>query len=85
MLHLLASQLFRLYSNPDPPPVELIRIPQLMELFLQTLFKPGAIVNAEHRHKYTYLLAYAASVHETFKKVTDKLCAVAVLSLCPGK
>ncbi|XP_071785026.1 negative elongation factor D-like [Asterias amurensis] len=60
--------LYKFYSAPDPPPVELIRIPQLLDLFLRTLFKPGAVVNSEHRHKYTYLLAYSASVHEIYKK-----------------
>ncbi|XP_042865780.1 negative elongation factor D-like [Penaeus japonicus] len=60
--------LFKLYSSQDPPLVELIRIPQLLELLIDALFKPGSKVNQEHKGKYIYLLAYSASVYETPKK-----------------
>ncbi|XP_071544646.1 negative elongation factor D-like isoform X2 [Panulirus ornatus] len=60
--------LFKLYSSPDPPPVDLLRIPQLLELLIDALFKPGSKVNQEHKNKYFYLLGYSASVYETPKK-----------------
>jgi hypothetical protein len=36
---------------------------------LNSLFKPGYTPHAEHKHKYVFLLAYAASVHETWGEV----------------
>lgn len=83
------TNLYKLYSAADPPPVELIRLPQFMgmtvlcvfvfiiiffyrwnilELLLDSLFKPGVKLNPEHKSKYNYLLAYAASVAEVYKK-----------------
>ena len=59
-----------MFSTDDPPTVELIRIPVFLDLFLQTLFKPGGVVNPDHRHKYTFLLAHAVCVHETWRKVS---------------
>jgi len=40
-----------------------------LELLLEVLFKPGQHLNPEHKYKYVYLLAYAASVHETWIEV----------------
>ncbi|GLH09589.1 hypothetical protein R5R35_004636 [Gryllus longicercus] len=57
--------LFRNYSAADPPPIDLIRTPQFLELLVDSLFKPGVKLNPEHKPKYIYLLAYAASVCET--------------------
>ena len=34
------------------------------ELLVQALFRPDITVNPDHKDKYIYLLAYAASVHE---------------------
>lgn len=34
------------------------------ELLIDSLFKPGVKLNPEHKPKYIYLLAYAASVYE---------------------
>ncbi|XP_035680299.1 negative elongation factor D-like [Branchiostoma floridae] len=67
--------LFKMYSGNNPPPVEVIRSPLFFELFMQALFKPGSKLNPEHKPKYIYLLAYAASVHETWKK--NKRTAIA--------
>lgn len=36
---------------------------------MQSLFKPGSKINQDHKHKYIHILAYAASVVETWKKV----------------
>ena len=44
-------------------------IPFFLELLLEALFKPGQHLNPEHKFKYVYLLAYAASVHETWVEV----------------
>nr|XP_015220497.1 PREDICTED: negative elongation factor C/D [Lepisosteus oculatus] len=60
--------LFKMFSSMDPPPVELIRVPAFLDLFMQSLFKPGAKINQDHKHKYIQILAYAASVVETWKK-----------------
>ncbi|PNF14869.1 Negative elongation factor D [Cryptotermes secundus] len=56
--------LFRNYSAMDPPPIDLVRTPQFLELLVDSLFKPGIKLNPEHKPKYIYLLAYAASVCE---------------------
>lgn len=46
-----------------------IRVPAFLDLFMQSLFKPGSKINQDHKHKYIHILAYAASVVETWKKV----------------
>lgn len=60
--------LFRNYSTPDPPPIDLIRNPQFLDLLVDSLFKVGVKINPEHKSKYIHLLAYAASVCETVSK-----------------
>lgn len=60
--------LYREYQSPEAPQVAFIRIPQFLDLILDSLFKPGSRVNPEHRPKYIYLLAYAVSVVEQIKK-----------------
>lgn len=62
------SVLFRHYSTTDPPSIELIRNPQFLDLLVDSLFKPGVKINPEHKSKYIYLLAYAASVCEILSK-----------------
>lgn len=42
------------------------------ELLIDSLFKPGVKLNPEHKSKYIYLLAYAASVCEVGKKSLNK-------------
>jgi len=59
-------QLHKLYNSNDPPPVELIRIPQFLNLLTDALFKPGSKLNQEHKSKYIFLLAYASSVCDTY-------------------
>ncbi|XP_014233626.1 negative elongation factor D [Trichogramma pretiosum] len=56
--------LFKKYNEDKPPPVELIRNPQLLELLIDALFKPGVKINPDYKPKYIHLLAYAASVYE---------------------
>lgn len=46
-----------------------IRVPAFLDLFMQSLFKPGSKINQDHKYKYIHILAYAASVVETWKKV----------------
>ncbi|XP_011299293.1 negative elongation factor D [Fopius arisanus] len=60
--------LFRHYSSAEPPPIELVRNPQFLELLVDSLFKSGVKLNPEHKSKYIYLLAYAASVCETLPR-----------------
>ncbi|KAL0851216.1 hypothetical protein ABMA28_007060 [Loxostege sticticalis] len=72
------SVLFRAYTQPEPPPVHLLRIPQFLELLVDALFKLGSKLNPEHKSKYMYLLAYAASVCEGLspgRPVKDELKA----------
>lgn len=38
-------QLYKFFNQPDPPPVELIRIPQFLELMIDALFKPHSKIN----------------------------------------
>ncbi|XP_054274873.1 negative elongation factor D-like [Macrosteles quadrilineatus] len=64
--------LYRNYSAPEPPPLDLIRIPQFLELLVDSLFKPGTKLNPEHKSKYIFLLAYGASVFEANKKTLNK-------------
>lgn len=64
--------LFRNYSTSDPPPIDLIRNPQFLDLLVDSLFRCGVKINPEHKSKYIYLLAYAASVCETFTKKANK-------------
>lgn len=59
------NQLYRHYTALDPPPIELIRNPQFLELLVDSLFKAGVKINPEHKSKYIYLLAYATSVVDT--------------------
>lgn len=66
------SVLHKAYQATDPPPVELLRVPQFLDLLLDVLFKPGSKLHSEHKPKYIYLLAYAASVHEMSKKGSRK-------------
>lgn len=60
--------LFNMYSSNDPPPIELIRMPQLLQLLIKSLFTPGAVINPDHKHKYIFLLAFATCAHETWRK-----------------
>ena len=41
----------------------------LSDLLLNSLFKPGYTPHSDHKHKYVFLLAYAASVHEIWGEV----------------
>ena len=47
-----------LHSQPqspaDPPPVELIRIPQFLELLIDAVFKPGSKINQERKQSSNY-------------------------------
>lgn len=60
--------LFKMFTSQDPPPVELIRSPQFLDLLIDALFKPGIKLNPEHKPKYLYIISYAASVVEVWKK-----------------
>lgn len=58
------SILHKLYSEPHPPPASYLHIPQLLELLVQTFFKPGSAINPDHKEKYLHVLAYAVSSHD---------------------
>uniref|UniRef100_A0A915CLW5 Negative elongation factor D n=1 Tax=Ditylenchus dipsaci TaxID=166011 RepID=A0A915CLW5_9BILA len=60
------TQLYQAYFEPCPPPVELIRDPFFVNMLVDAIFSSGTPkINAEHRPKYIYLLAYATCVAET--------------------
>ncbi|EDW29914.1 GL15890 [Drosophila persimilis] len=54
--------LFRNYSGSDPPPIDLIRNRQFLEVLVDALFRSGVKINPEHKPKYMFLLAYASAV-----------------------
>ncbi|KAK2156330.1 hypothetical protein LSH36_216g06069 [Paralvinella palmiformis] len=60
--------LYTMYTSSDPPPVDMIRSPHFLDLFIQCLFKPGSKINPDHRPKYVYLLSYASCAVENWKK-----------------
>nr|AAA28932.1 potential zinc-finger domains centered at aa 135 and aa 364; 43 kDa protein; putative [Drosophila melanogaster] len=60
--------LFRNYSGSDPPPIDLIRNPQFLELLVDALFRSGVKINPEHKPKYMFLLAYASVIDQPAKK-----------------
>ncbi|XP_065840924.1 negative elongation factor D-like [Oscarella lobularis] len=60
--------LHEIFSKPDPPPVEIIRIPRLFDLLVNGLFKPNTSVRPQFISKYAYLLAYMSSVQETWEE-----------------
>lgn len=62
------SVLAKAYSGEDQtvvPPVELLRIPQLLDLLVDALFRPSSSrIHPQHKPKYIFLLAYACCVYE---------------------
>lgn len=64
--------LYRNYTAQDPPPIDLIRNPQFLDLLVDSLFKAGSKLNPEHKGKYVHLLAYASSVCEVYTKKGNK-------------
>lgn len=66
--------LYKMYSDNQypPPPVDLIRVPTFLDLLIESLFNTNLRLNPEHKNKYMYLLSYAASVTETYKKGVRK-------------
>lgn len=77
--------LFKNYTSSDPPPIDLIRNPQFLELLVDSLFKVGVKINVEHKSKYIYLLAYAASVCETPAKKAGGAAAASTAAGGAGK
>ncbi|MFH4975545.1 hypothetical protein AB6A40_002254 [Gnathostoma spinigerum] len=62
------TQLYQQYVSPNPPPIELIRETLFVDMLIDSLFSyDGVKVHTDHRPKYVYLLAYAASVAEQKK------------------
>ncbi len=50
--------LYKLYNQPDPPPVELIRIPQYLELLIDALFKPNSRINQVCVKQFTNFMLF---------------------------
>ncbi|KAI1318446.1 Negative elongation factor C/D [Mortierella claussenii] len=67
--------LHRAYTSEDPPSTYFLRDPDFFEIMLSSIFVPsfkGGIVKQDHKEKYLWLMAYAASVHEEDDIVTNK-------------
>ncbi|KAF9192872.1 Negative elongation factor C/D [Haplosporangium sp. Z 767] len=67
-------QLHRAYSSNDPPSAYFLRDPDFFEIMLSSIFVPsfkGGIAKQDHKDKYLWLMAYAASVHENDDMTTD--------------
>ena len=65
--------LHKFYSSEDPPPISMLQQPLFLTLLVDSLFTTKIHkINPDHRHKYAFLLAYAASVTETWHKGTRK-------------
>eukprot|EP00122_Pirum_gemmata_P013112 Pgem_evm1s12201 len=58
------SALFQQYSSNNPPPVELIRLPELFDLFTKTLFNFNKPIPHNNKAKYIYVLSCMASIKQ---------------------
>lgn len=65
------TNLYKMYSSDDPPPVELIRNPKFLDMLINYFFEPSAKPHPEHKEKYSYLLAYACSVSESYSPLSS--------------
>ncbi|KAG0362128.1 Negative elongation factor C/D [Podila minutissima] len=66
--------LHRAYSSDDPPSTYFLRDPDFFEIMLSSIFVPsfkGGVVKQDHKEKYLWLIAYAASVQEEDERITD--------------
>ncbi|KAF9319560.1 Negative elongation factor C/D [Podila horticola] len=66
--------LHRAYSGEDPPSTYFLRDPDFFEIMLSSIFVPsfkGGVVKQDHKEKYLWLIAYAASVQEEDERITD--------------
>ncbi|KAG0000170.1 Negative elongation factor C/D [Entomortierella chlamydospora] len=67
--------LHRAYTSENPPSTYFLRDPDFFEIMLSSIFVPsfkGGMVKQDHKEKYLWLMAYAASVHEENDMITDK-------------
>ncbi|KAF9357745.1 Negative elongation factor C/D [Mortierella sp. AD094] len=67
--------LHRAYTSENPPSTYFLRDPDFFEIMLSSIFVPsfkGGMVKQDHKEKYLWLMAYAASVHEEDDMITDK-------------
>ncbi|BFZ13494.1 hypothetical protein BsWGS_16533 [Bradybaena similaris] len=60
--------LYKMYSEVDPPPVALIRMPDFLDLLVDALYNPASKIIPEHKAKYVFLLAYSVSVVESSRR-----------------
>jgi len=57
-------KLYKEYVKADPPSVEFLRDPNILELFVRDMFSPARSVSPNYITKYFYVLAYAVSVKD---------------------
>ncbi|KAL1925512.1 uncharacterized protein VTP21DRAFT_395 [Calcarisporiella thermophila] len=68
-------ELYKLYNDTPPPSVEHLRDPGILEKFVEAVFtppKPDQVARPDLIDKMVWLLAYAASVHESNDAELDK-------------
>ncbi|KAF9951974.1 Negative elongation factor C/D [Mortierella alpina] len=66
--------LHRAYSSENPPSMYFLRDPDFFEIMLSSIFVPsleGGMVKQDHKEKYLWLMAYAASAQENEDGTTD--------------
>ncbi|KAF9977166.1 Negative elongation factor C/D [Actinomortierella ambigua] len=66
--------LHRAYTSDNPPSAHFLRDPDFFEIMLSSVFVPsfkGGMVKQDHKDKYLWLLAYAASVKEADDDSSD--------------
>jgi negative elongation factor C/D len=64
------DHLYSQYSSDDPPPISLVRLPELFELFIKLLFNHNKpLSNSSHKSKYIYVLALMGSVCQNNDRV----------------
>ncbi|EGC30354.1 TH1 family protein [Dictyostelium purpureum] len=61
-------KLYNEYTKPNPPPVDFLRYPNLLELLLNDLFCPGKNIQSQHKSKWIHLITYSICVNNQGKK-----------------
>lgn len=67
------TNLFKFYSSQDPPPVSLIRNTKFLDMLINYFFELNSKPHPDHKNKYSYLLAYAASVSEAHDNQNERI------------
>ncbi|EAL72928.1 TH1 family protein [Dictyostelium discoideum AX4] len=58
-------KLYNEYTKAQPPPVDFLRYPNLLELLLSDLFCPGKVIQSVHKSKWIYLVTYSVCINSS--------------------